>query len=73
MFDCFGVRFVSLFSKKSQTFKMVKKAGKLDKHGHNFIILAKPVDNHGITLVHITYTPLSDGRTVNLKNREEVL
>ena len=28
VFDCFGVRFVSPFSKKSQTFKMTEKAGK---------------------------------------------
>ena len=41
MFDCFGVMFVPLFSKKSQTSKMAKKAGKKDKHGHNSIIFSQ--------------------------------
>ena len=41
MFDCFGVRFVPIFSQKSQTFKMAKQAGKKDKHGHNFIIFSQ--------------------------------
>ena len=42
MFDCFGVRFVPpVFEKKSQTFKMAKKAGKIDEHGHNFIIFSQ--------------------------------
>ena len=36
---------------------MAKKPGKQDKHGHNFV-LAKPLDKHGITLVHIIYPPL---------------
>ena len=36
---------------------MAKKPGKQDKHGHNFVS-AKPLDKHGITLVHIIYPPL---------------
>ena len=60
MFDCFGVRFVLPVWKKSQTFKMAKKSR---KNGTNMDIilsfLAKSVDKRGITLVHITYPPLS--------------
>ena len=41
LLDCFGVRFVSPFSKKSQTLKTAKKPGKLDKHGHNFVIFSQ--------------------------------
>ena len=41
MLDCFGVRFVSPFSKKSQTLKTAKKPRKLDKHGHNFVIFSQ--------------------------------
>ena len=55
MFDCFGVRFVPPFSKKSQTFKSRENRTNID------IILSflgKPVDKHGTTLVHITYPPL---------------
>ena len=61
MFDCFGVRFVLPFWKKSQTFKMAKKNW---KNGTNVDIilsfLAKSVDKHSITLVHITYPPLGN-------------
>ena len=41
MLDCFGVRLVSPFSKKSQTLKTAKKPRKLDKHGHNFVIFSQ--------------------------------
>ena len=41
LLDRFGVRFVSPFSKKSQTSKTAKKQGKLDKHGHNFVIFSQ--------------------------------
>ena len=44
LFDCFGVRFVPSFSKKSPPFKMAKKQGSRT--------------NIGTTLVHITYPPL---------------
>ena len=59
MFDCFGVRFVPLFLKKSQTFKMAKKPGKRTNMDIILSFLAKPLDKHGITPVHITYPPLS--------------
>ena len=41
MFDCFGVMFVPLFSNENQNFKIAKKAGKWDKHGHNSIIFSQ--------------------------------
>ena len=63
MFDCFGVRFVPLFSKKSQTFKMAKKQGKRTNMDIILSFLAKPLDKHGITPVHVTYPPL-DGLLV---------
>ena len=39
---------------------MTKKARKKDKNGYNFVIfLAKPLGKYGITLLHVTYPPLS--------------
>ena len=58
MFDCFGVMFVPLLSKKSQTFKMTKKPGNRTNMDITLSFLAKSLDKHGITLVHITYPPL---------------
>ena len=59
MFDCCGVRFVSPFSKKKPNFQNDQKSR---ENGTNMDIilsfLAKPVDKHGTTLVHITYPPL---------------
>ena len=60
MFDCFGVKFVPLFSKKSQTFKMAKKPGKRTNMDIILSVSVKPLDKHGITPVHITYPPLGD-------------
>ena len=37
---------------------MAKKPGIWDKHGHNFAILAKPLDKHGVIPVHITFPSL---------------
>ena len=58
MFDCFGVRFVPPFWKKGKLSKWPKKP----ENGTNMDIilsfLAKSVDKHSITLVHITYPPL---------------
>ena len=59
MFDCFGVRFVPLFSKKAKLSKWPKKPGKRTNMDIILSFLAKPQDKHGITLVHITYSPLS--------------
>ena len=59
MFGCFGVRFVSLFSKRKPNFQNGQKSRK-NRTNMDIILsfLAKPVDKHGITLVHITYPPL---------------
>ena len=45
---------------KSQTFKMAKRAVKIGQVYMDIILsfLAKPVDKHGITPVHITYSRL---------------
>ena len=48
MFDYFGI-----FEKKKPNFQNGQKAEENEKHGHNFTFLAKPLDKHGITLVHI--------------------
>ena len=59
MFDCFGVRFVPPFSKKKA--KLSKWPKSRENRTNIDIILsflAKPVDKHGTTLVHITYPPL---------------
>ena len=56
MFDCFGVRFVLPFSKKAKLSKWPKKQAKLRTNIDVILsFLAKPLDKHGITLVHITY------------------
>ena len=59
MFDCFSVRFVSQFWKKKPNFQNGQKSRK-NRTNMDIILsfLAKPVDKHGITLVHITYPPL---------------
>ena len=65
MFDCFGVRFVPPFWKKKPNFQNGQKSR---KNGTNIDIilsfLAKSVDKHSITLVHITYPPLQSLSTV---------
>ena len=58
MFDCFGVMFVPLFSKKSQIPKWPKKPGNRTNMDITLSFLAKSLDKHGVTLVHITYPPL---------------
>ena len=59
MFDCCGVRFVSPFSKKKSNFQNGQKSRE-NRTNMDVILsfLAKPLDKHGITLVHITYPPL---------------
>ena len=59
MFDCYGIRFVSPFSKKKPNFQNGQKSHE-NRTNMDIILsfLAKPVDKHGITLVHITYLPL---------------
>ena len=66
MFDCCGVTFVSLFSKKKPNFQNGQKSRE-NRTNMDIILsfLAKPVDKHDITLVHITYPPL--GAQMNLK------
>ena len=53
MFDCSGARFVPLFS-KTKAFKYGQKSQE-NKTIMDIILLflAKPLDNHGITLVNI--------------------
>ena len=70
MFDCFGVRFVPLFSKKSQTFKMAKKARKKDKHGRNFFIFSQDTEQ---TWYHTSAFHLSAiGSTVHAWRRARI-
>ena len=60
MFDCFGVRFVPLFLiKKKPNFQNGQKSRE-NRTEIDIILsfLAKPLDKHGVTLVHITYPPL---------------
>ena len=61
MFDCFGERFVPSILEKKLNFQNGQKSR---KNGTNMDIilsfLAKSVDKHSITLVHITYPPLDD-------------
>ena len=62
MFDCFGVRFVPPFWKKKPNFQNGQKSRKYRTNLDIILsFLAKPVDKHGITLVHITYLPLMMG------------
>ena len=59
MFDCFGVRFVPPILEKKPNFQNGQKSR---NNGTNMDIilsfLAKSVDKHSITPVHITYPPL---------------
>ena len=59
MFDCFGVRFVPLFSIKNPNFQNGQKSRE-NKTNMDILLsfLTKPLDKHGVTLVHITYPPL---------------
>ena len=61
MFDCSGVMFVPLFSKKAKLSKWPKSRKNRTNMDIILSFLAKPVDKHGITLVHITYPPLNVG------------
>ena len=58
MFDCFGVRFAPYFRKRTKLSKWPKKPGKRTNMDIMLPFLAKPLDKHGITPVHITYQPL---------------
>ena len=58
MFDYFGVMFVPLFSKKAKISKWAKKPGNRTNMDITLSFLAKSLDKHGITLVHVTYPPL---------------
>ena len=60
MFDCFSVRLVPLFSIKAKISKWPKKSGNRTNMDITLSFLAKSLDKHGITLVHITYPPLND-------------
>ena len=57
MFDCCGVRFVSPFSKKAKLSKWPKSRENRTNMDIILSFLVKPVEKHGITLVHITYPP----------------
>ena len=65
MFDCFGVRFVPPFSKKAKLSKWPKSRENRTNMDIILSFLAKSVDRHGITLVHITYPPGVCTRRVN--------
>ena len=56
MFDCSGVRFVPYFRKKPNFSQNGQKSRK-NRTNMDIILsfVAKPVDRHGITPVHITY------------------
>ena len=58
MFDCSGVMFVTLFLKKAKISKWPKKPGNRTNMDITLSFLAKSLDKHGITQVHITYPPL---------------
>ena len=61
MFDCCVVRFVSPFSEKKSNFQSGQKSRENRTNMDiiiSFVLVAEPVDKHGITLVHITYPPL---------------
>ena len=66
MVDCCGVRFVHTFSKKRPNFQNGQK-NRENRTNIDIILsfLAKPVDKHGITLVHITYPPLRASGVLN--------
>ena len=65
LFDCFGV--LSLIFEKSQTFKVTKESGKIGTNMDIILLfLGKPLDKHGIALVHITYPPLAAWAVRNL-------
>ena len=55
MLDCFGVRFVPPIFEKAKPSEWPKNRTNMDII---LSFLAKPVDKHGITLLHITYPPL---------------
>ena len=59
MFDSFVVRFVSPFWKKAKLSKWPKKSENGTNMDMILSFLAKSVDKHSITLVHITYPPLA--------------
>ena len=56
MFDCFGVGFVPPIFEKKPNFQNDQKSRE-NRTNMDIILsfLAKPVDKHGITPVHITY------------------
>ena len=64
MSDCFGVMFAPLFKKKAKLSKRPKKPGNTTNLDITLSFLAKSLDKHGITLVHITYPPLNSHREI---------
>ena len=58
MFDCFGVMLSPYFRRKAKISKWPKKPGNRTNMDITLSFLAKSLDKHGITLVHITYPPL---------------
>ena len=56
--DCFGIKFVPLHSQKKKLLKWPKSRENRTNVDIILLFLAKPLDKHDITLVHITYPPL---------------
>ena len=65
--DCFGVRFVPHFRKKSQTFKLAKSQENRTNIDIILLFLAKPLDKDRTTPVHITYPPIELQSVVSAK------
>ena len=63
MFDCFDVRFAfgPPFLKKAKLSKWLKSRESRTNMDIILLFLTKPVDQHGITITHITYPPLGEG------------
>ena len=62
MFDCSGVRFVPPPPRKKPNFQNGRKSLENRINVDILFVLAKPVDRHGITLVHMTYPPLETAK-----------
>ena len=64
LFDCFGATFLPhLIFEKSQTCKTEKSWENRTNMDIILLFLAKPLDKHGTTPVHITYLPFVTSAT----------
>ena len=60
MFDCFGVRFVLLFSKKKPNFHNDQKRQEFRTNMDIILLFLAKLDKHDIRLVPINYLPLGN-------------